>query len=169
MDQARIGKFLQELRKEKGLTQEQLAERFYVARRTVSRWETGANMPDLDILIKLADFYDVDLRELLDGERKEEEMDKQTQETVLKVAEYSNAQQERATKMMRMFFVAGIVVLLGKLVVMMTEVELAFGNDFVMGMADGIAMGVMILGLMYTTGVLTKFQAFKRRLLGLDA
>lgn len=43
MDLAKIGKFLQELRKEKGLTQEQLAEYTGVARRTVSRWETGVS------------------------------------------------------------------------------------------------------------------------------
>ena len=69
MDIVKIGKFLQELRKEKGLTQEQLAEKMNVARRTVSRWETGSNMPDLDILIELADYYEVDLREILSGER----------------------------------------------------------------------------------------------------
>ena len=53
MNQMKIGIFLQQLRKEKGLTQEQLAEMTGVARRTVSRWETGNNLPDLDILIKL--------------------------------------------------------------------------------------------------------------------
>ena len=69
MDMIAIGKNLRELRREKGMTQEQLAEHFNVARRTVSRWETGSNMPDLDILIEMSDFYDVDLRELLDGEK----------------------------------------------------------------------------------------------------
>ena len=68
MDLVKIGKMLQDLRKEKGLTQEQLAERTGVARRTVSRWETGSNMPDLDILIELSDLYEVDLREILSGE-----------------------------------------------------------------------------------------------------
>ena len=48
MNQIKIGEFLKELRKEKGLTQEQLAEQFNVSRRSVSRWETGNNMPDLD-------------------------------------------------------------------------------------------------------------------------
>ena len=72
MDQIKIGNFIKNLRREKGLTQEQLAERFGVARRTVSRWETGSNMPDLDILMEMSDFYAVDLRELLDGERKDE-------------------------------------------------------------------------------------------------
>jgi DNA-binding XRE family transcriptional regulator len=42
MDQGRIGNFIKDLRKEKGLTQEQLAEQFAVSRRTVSRWETAA-------------------------------------------------------------------------------------------------------------------------------
>lgn len=55
MDLAKTGKFLQELRKEHGLTQEQLAEQMGVARRTVSRWETGSNMPDMDILIDLSE------------------------------------------------------------------------------------------------------------------
>ena len=57
MNQQRTGEFLKHLRKEKGLTQEQLAEQFSVSSRTVSRWETGSNMPDLDMLIELADFY----------------------------------------------------------------------------------------------------------------
>ena len=62
MNQQKIGKLLRELRKEKGMTQEQLAEHFHVSSRTVSRWETGNNMPDLSLLIELADFYDVDIR-----------------------------------------------------------------------------------------------------------
>lgn len=80
MNQEKIGTFLKELRNEKDITQEQLAEIFCVSRRTVSRWETGNNMPDLDILIEMADFYDVDLRELLDGERKSEKMNSEPDE-----------------------------------------------------------------------------------------
>ena len=72
MDQNKVGSFIKELRKVKNLTQEQLAEEFNVSRRTVSRWETGKNMPDLDILIGMSDFFEVDLREILDGERKSE-------------------------------------------------------------------------------------------------
>ena len=76
MDLVKTGAFLKELRKEKNITQEELAEKMGVARRTVSRWETGANMPDMDILIDISDFYGVDLREILDGERKDKQMDK---------------------------------------------------------------------------------------------
>ena len=90
MNQQKTGELLKHLRKEKGLTQEQLAEHFYVSSRTVSRWETGNNMPDLDMLIELADFYDVDIRELIVGERKSENMNNETKDTLKKVAEYSN-------------------------------------------------------------------------------
>jgi transcriptional regulator with XRE-family HTH domain len=52
MNQVKIGRFLKELRKKKGLTQEQIAEKFHVSNRTISRWENGNNMPDLDVLMK---------------------------------------------------------------------------------------------------------------------
>ena len=50
MNMERIGSFLKDLRKEKGITQEQLAEKLGVSSRTISRWETGSNLPDLDSL-----------------------------------------------------------------------------------------------------------------------
>ena len=96
MNQQKTGAFLKCLRKEKGLTQEQLAERFYVSSRTVSRWETGSNMPDVGMLIELADFYDVDIREIIDGERKSENMDKETKDTLKKVAAYATEGEKRA-------------------------------------------------------------------------
>ncbi|MGM9940871.1 MAG: helix-turn-helix domain-containing protein [Bulleidia sp.] len=67
MNQEKIGRFLKELRMEKGLTQEQLAEKTDLSRRTVSRWETGSNLPDLALLVELADFHEVDIREIFEG------------------------------------------------------------------------------------------------------
>ena len=71
MDQMKIGAYLKELRKEKNLTQEQMAEKFGVSQRSVSRWENGNTMPDISVLIELADFYGVDLREILNGTNEE--------------------------------------------------------------------------------------------------
>ena len=82
MNQQKIGEFLKELRKQKGLTQEQFAEIVNVSNRTVSRWENGNNLPDLDILIEISDYYEIDLRELLNGEKKGEKMLKDVEETV---------------------------------------------------------------------------------------
>ena len=77
IDQIKIGGFLRELRKEKELTQEQLAEKFGVSSRSVSRWENGNTMPELGILVELADYYEVDIKEIIDGERKSEIMEKE--------------------------------------------------------------------------------------------
>ncbi len=54
MDSKKIGAFLKRLRSEKGITQEQLAEILGVSGRTVSRWETGNNLPDLSILVQIS-------------------------------------------------------------------------------------------------------------------
>ena len=97
MNQVKIGEFLRELRKGKGLTQEQLAEQFNISRRSVSRWETGSNMPDVGLLIEIADFFEVDIREIIDGQRKSENMDKE-KETLKKVAEYADAEKFKLKK-----------------------------------------------------------------------
>ena len=89
MDQIKIGVFLKELRKVKGLTQEQLAEVLNVSSRTVSRWETGSNMPDISMLVEIAVFYDVSIPEIVQGERKSETMDQETRETAVAMAKYS--------------------------------------------------------------------------------
>lgn len=69
MDQAKIGKFITVMRKEKGLTQEQLAEKLNVNAKTVSRWETGRNMPDYSILESLTNELGITVNELIRGER----------------------------------------------------------------------------------------------------
>ena len=114
MNQVKIGEFLRELRKEKGLTQEQLAEQFNISRRSVSRWETGSNMPDVGLLIEIADFFDVDIREIIDGERKSENMEK---ETLKKVAEYADAEKAKLKKKVSNIFKWMCVILLGSVLI----------------------------------------------------
>ena len=74
MEQQKVGSFLKELRKERNLTQEQFAEQLGVSGRSVSRWETGINMPDISLLVEIAEFYDVSISEIIDGERKSGKM-----------------------------------------------------------------------------------------------
>ena len=95
MNQIKIGKFIAECRKEKNLTQEQLAEIMGVAGRTVSRWETASNMPDLSLLLQLAEFYKVDVGELLDGKRKEKTSDNEDKELLNKISDYNETKQKK--------------------------------------------------------------------------
>ena len=166
MDQMKIGSFLKELRKEKNLTQEQLAEKFYTSRRTVSRWETGSNMPDLDVLIDLADFYGVELRELLDGERKSEKMDKELEETVLKVADYSNEEKIKLTKYMNRMFIFGLIAVLTNFFMNVFEpADPSGAYSFLEGLSLGISTGMIVLGALATSKLGTKLYSFKQRIL----
>ena len=69
MDLIRIGSFLAELRREKGLTQQALGERLGVTNKTVSRWETGCYLPDVEMLSLLSREFGVSINELVAGER----------------------------------------------------------------------------------------------------
>ena len=109
MDTKKIGAFLKQCRKEKNLTQEQLAEKFRVSARTVSRWETGTNMPDLSILVELAEYYDVEMRELLDGERSQA-MNKEMRETLDKVAMYEEWTKRKALQAGNLAFASMFVI-----------------------------------------------------------
>lgn len=73
MNTYEFGKFLCQLRKEKGLTQLQLAERLNVTDKAISRWETGKNYPDIEIFESLSNILDVSVSELLEGKRIEKE------------------------------------------------------------------------------------------------
>jgi len=69
MDQIKIGKFIASLRKEKVLTQQVLGEKLGVTNKTISRWENGAYMPDIEMLKLLSDIFQVSINELLCGDR----------------------------------------------------------------------------------------------------
>ncbi len=69
MDQAKIGKFIADLRKTHGLTQLQLADKLGVSDKTISRWECGKGMPELSILMPLCEILEINVNELLSGER----------------------------------------------------------------------------------------------------
>lgn|SRR5574344_465343 len=69
MDQIKIGKFILNCRKEKGITQEQLAEKLGVTSKSISRWENGNTMPDYTLLKDLCNELDININELLSGEK----------------------------------------------------------------------------------------------------
>lgn len=168
MDQIKIGKFLKHLRKEKGLTQEQLAEQFFVSSRTVSRWETGNNMPDLDILIELADFYNADIREIIDGERKSNNMESETKNTLKKVAEYAAEENKKIkTRIIDMMLGAAILLLFSAM--LFEGIQSGFLLDFVpekacynvMMFSMGLSFAVLIINILYLNGFAEKIKNLK--------
>lgn len=123
MDQVKIGSFLKQLRKEKELTQEALAEQLRVSSRTVSRWETGSNMPDIGMLVDIAEFYQISIPEIINGERKSEIMNPETKETAVKMAEYSKheAKSKRRQIVALLLSAFGLFIIISALAVFPSE------------------------------------------------
>lgn len=68
MNLIKIGKFIQEKRKEKGLTQSELAEKLYLSDRAISKWESGICLPDADNMIELCNILSITINDLFSGE-----------------------------------------------------------------------------------------------------
>jgi transcriptional regulator with XRE-family HTH domain len=162
MDQMKIGTLIKELRREKGITQEQLAEEFSVSRRTVSRWETGSNLPDLDVLIEMSDFFAIDLRELLDGERKDEEMNNEVMETAQKVSEYADVEKKSLLQKMKWISIVGLITLCIGMIMSRLSSDTALPiYDYAEGACFGFSLGALLVMILYTTGLLTRLQSRK--------
>ena len=69
IDKKTFGIFLSEQRKAKGFTQRELAEKLFVSDKAVSKWERGLSMPDISLLMPLAEILDVSVTELLEGKK----------------------------------------------------------------------------------------------------
>ena len=159
MDQVKIGEFLKELRKEKGLTQEQLAEQFNVSRRSVSRWETGKNMPDISLLVEIAEFYDTSIPEIINGERKSEKMNEEVKEVAETMSNYAGAEKESILKNIRGLSLIGLLALM---VYFLLDVTGVFENnhllEYLYVYSEAMIYVTVLLIPLYTTGLLGKIQ-----------
>ena len=154
IDQIKIGGFLRELRKEKELTQEQLAEKFGVSSRSVSRWENGNTMPELGILVELADYYEVDIKEIIDGERKSEIMIKEEKETLRKVADYAKVEKKLVVK--RKCIVTFVGTLAFALSIMIGYIIFPKLPEDSFLRSDGLWLGIGVLGLVILWGIVIR-------------
>ena len=166
MDQKKIGSFLKELRKEKQMTQEKLAEQFNVSSRTVSRWENGNNMPDLDILIEISDYYEVDLREILNGERKSENMNNEIKETILQAVDYTKTDAEKFNK--RVMICNSIALILLVVYMSFKDSGIYMNNLIIrhaLDFSQGASVGMLLCGIIMSSRYGAKVRAFKQRIL----
>ena len=159
MDQKKIGSFLRELRKEQRITQEDLAEKLNVSSRTISRWETGSNMPDISLLIEIADFFDVSIPEIINGERKSEKMDEEVKEVAEKLSDYADAEQVNIIKEIRKLSIGGVIALIAYFIIDTTGTA---SQNIILGKislyCETLVYVTVIMIALYSTGLLSKIQ-----------
>ena len=144
MDQIKTGKFIVKLRKQSGLTQEALGAKIGVTNKTVSRWENGNYMPDIDMLQLLSKEFDVSINELLAGEKiTDEDFRKKADENIVAVSKASAfTLQERTAYFKRKWRKEHIslFVILGIVLAMTIALPLAFGHPEFIGFSPLVAL-----------------------------
>jgi len=122
MDQEKIGKFIAQLRKEKKLTQQELANKLGVSDRTVGNWENGRNMPDLSLFKPLCEELGITINDFLSGERiNEKEYSKKSEENIINTITYTSKKINKNKRILsRVVFLSTILVLLLGVVVVIT-------------------------------------------------
>lgn len=124
LDKAAFGRFLAQLRREKGMTQKELAATLYVSDKAVSKWERGLSVPDISLLVPLAEQLNVTVAELLQGRRVEEEQRftrEETEDLIRKALTFSaeppERRQARTRKYLPVYVICCVLGLAGALAV----------------------------------------------------
>lgn len=139
MNQEKIGKFISKCRKEKSITQSELAEKLGVTDRSISNWENGKNMPDLSLFKPLCEILNITINELLSGEKiKEDNYQEKLEENIINTINYSNKKLEQKNK------IIGLILLLFGILIT-TLGLIAFNPD------SHACSFSMIIGIMFST------------------
>lgn len=121
MDNEKFGNFIKELRKEKDLTQKELGDKLNITDKAISKWERGLSFPDITILNSLADFFEIDVSELLNrerGKRKDIDVEKAVKEAIEK---YKNLEERRKKKIKKVKKIIGIVSLITFIIFLLVQ------------------------------------------------
>jgi len=111
MDAEKFGIFLQQRRKELGMTQSELAEKLFVTAKAVSRWERGLGFPDIKLLQPLAEALDVTLVELMHGEKLEKPLSREEASTIVSETVEQMEQQRKMTWKRKLLLYTGYVLI----------------------------------------------------------
>ena len=124
MDLIKIGKFIAERRKEKKLTQEKLAEKLYITDRAVSKWERGISLPDADKMLDLCNILDINVNELLNGEKIDmKNYEKKTEELLIEMAKQDEIKNKKLITSMWTLLITSAIFYVGILLIAINTLE----------------------------------------------
>lgn len=170
MNQEQIGRFIAELRKEKNMTQEKLAEVLEVSVKSISRWENGKTMPDLSMLPILAKELNVEVSELLNGRRMTKEELIELKDTIEQLIKYSQKEVIDKSKIWQLNLRIGwcilVLAILNNYLHFLGVIFTPNAEEFVQGLLYGIGISYELICVYNVSRELTlkekKQQLFKK-------
>ncbi len=146
MNQIIIGKYIARKRKEKNLTQAQLAERLNVSNKTVSKWENGNCMPDYSVIESLCYELDITISELMDGEDAKKEPKEKSNNIQLMFLLRRIHELDKQNKLIYSFLIVVMGIALLSLSRLFTGSNIM---DFLSGLFLGLSIGTMLVGIFF--------------------
>lgn len=153
IDNEQFGQLLTELRKEKGLTQKQLAEKLYISDKAVSKWERGLSLPDISLLMPLTKIFGVTTTELLMGKRIKadvqftaEEVETLMTKTIV-LSKGEREEQNAAKKNRKLVFFACIAIAVLEILLL---VFLGYTTDLIKENLQTVELMMLIFGIYFT-------------------
>lgn len=161
MDNKKFGDFIKELRKEKQLTQKELGEKLNITDKAISKWERGLSFPDIAVLKDLAEFFDIDISELLNGERgKKQEIDieKAIQEAIENYKNIEEKRKEKIEKVKKKIGIISIIIFVFSLILQVVYLIILkrHNYEYVIDLIEYIINQIMILSIACSTILLAK-------------
>ena len=154
MNQEKIGKFIASVRKEKNITQTELAEKLGVSDRTIGNWENGRNMPDVSLFKPLCENLDITLNDLLSGEKVSDNCyHERLEENIINAIDYSNKKIEKNNNTIAFIFII-LCILSSFTVISIFPSESSWGSIF--------SILSIILSLIGVARLTKKIRFFKR-------
>lgn len=165
VDNEKFGNFIRKLRKEKGLTQKELGEKLNITDKAISKWERGLSFPDITILNSLADFFEIEVAELLNGKKETKEridVDNLIKETIEK---YKNLEEKRNNKIKKIKKITGICSAIIFVVLILLQgsyllILKRHNYEYVIDMLSYIVNEIIILSA--TSGIFCLFSKLKK-------
>lgn len=144
MNQLTTGKFILKKRKEKNLTQEQLAEKLGVSNKTISKWETGKCMPDYSVIKNLCEELEITIAELMDGEETEEKSVRTYDEEQIMDLLRRTQELEKQKKL-----IYGVLLIVMGIAIQALSHSISGSNvkDFLSGLMLGLSIAEMLVGV----------------------
>ena len=135
MNQEKIGKFIAKCRKDKNLTQGELADKLNISNKAISKWETGRGMPDASIMLELCAYLGITVNELLSGEKlEEEEYKEKANENIINIAKESEKNKKVKNKIiifLTIVIVFSILLLITNIIYRNFEITLEYDNRLI--------------------------------------
>lgn len=161
MDQIKTGNYIAGLRKEKNMTQRELAERINVSDKTISKWETGKSMPDLDCIGALCETLGVSVNEIISGESlSADDYSRKAEETIMTLME----ENEKNKKGNMTMTVVGIVMLIIAIIMLFFgggSMGMAISPALLIDLPSLILITVIMTGLILVSGKRDKIAVFE--------